>query len=171
MECSSGGLLSLQRLFLSQLFPIRAKLNIVELHPIVFFGRLSRICLEHELRLPDYNSSQCSSPSPSSPFSSRSTALDAALEFQRQFVVPGTWKTEVKEESSSSEDDDEDEDEEQEEDANGEEEEVEASSTQPPSSGNVCKRSGSLSAGGSGTFPRGAGELSAATLQVHGRQR
>ncbi|XP_076598458.1 AT-rich interactive domain-containing protein 4B isoform X5 [Chaetodon auriga] len=50
-------------------------------------------------------------------------ALDAALEFQQHFVVPGTWKTEVKEESSSSEDDDEDEEEEQEEDASGEEEE------------------------------------------------
>lgn len=55
-------------------------------------------------------------------------ALDAALEFQQQFVVPGTWKTEVKEESSSSEDDDEDEEEEQEEDASGEEEEVESRS-------------------------------------------
>lgn len=66
---------------------------------------------------------------PPPPFSSRSTALDAALEFQQQFVVPSTWKTEVKEESSSSEDDDEDEDEEQEEDASGEEEEVEASLT------------------------------------------
>lgn len=55
-----------------------------------------------------------------------STALDAALEFQQQFVVPSTWKTEVKEESSSSEDDDEDEEEEQEEDASGEEEEVKA---------------------------------------------
>ncbi|XP_056902814.1 AT-rich interactive domain-containing protein 4B isoform X2 [Takifugu flavidus] len=52
-------------------------------------------------------------------------ALDAALEFQQQFVVPDTWKTEVKEESSSSEDEDEDEDEEQEEDASGEEEEEE----------------------------------------------
>lgn len=52
------------------------------------------------------------------------TALDAALEFQLRFVVPSTWKTEVKEESSSSEDDDEDEDEEQEEDTSGEEEEV-----------------------------------------------
>lgn len=75
------------------------------------------------------------------PFSSHSTALDAALDFQQQFVVPSTWKTEVKEESSSSENDDEEEDEEQEEDASGEEEEVEASLTQPPSSGNVCKRS------------------------------
>lgn len=54
------------------------------------------------------------------------TALDAALEFQQRFVVPDTWKTEVKEESSSSEDEDEDEEEEQEEDASGEEEEVEA---------------------------------------------
>lgn len=54
-----------------------------------------------------------------------SSALDAALEFQQQFVVPSTWKTEVKEESSSSEDDDDDEEEEQEEDASGEEEEVE----------------------------------------------
>ncbi|XP_036978559.1 AT-rich interactive domain-containing protein 4B isoform X1 [Acanthopagrus latus] len=52
-------------------------------------------------------------------------ALDAAMEFQQQYVVPGTWKTEVKEESSSSEDDDEDEEEEQEEDASGEEEEEE----------------------------------------------
>ncbi|XP_070772205.1 AT-rich interactive domain-containing protein 4B [Enoplosus armatus] len=52
-------------------------------------------------------------------------ALDAALEFQQQFVVPGAWKTEVKEESSSSEEDDEDEEEEQEEDASGEEEEEE----------------------------------------------
>lgn len=48
------------------------------------------------------------------------------MEFQQQFVVPSTWKTEVKEESSSSEDDDEDEEEEQEEDASGEEEEVKA---------------------------------------------
>ncbi|CAJ1067686.1 AT-rich interactive domain-containing protein 4B isoform X2 [Xyrichtys novacula] len=52
-------------------------------------------------------------------------ALDAALEFLQQFVVPSAWKTEVKEESSSSEDDDEDEEEEQEEDASGEEEEEE----------------------------------------------
>uniref|UniRef100_A0A3Q0RD68 AT-rich interaction domain 4B n=1 Tax=Amphilophus citrinellus TaxID=61819 RepID=A0A3Q0RD68_AMPCI len=51
--------------------------------------------------------------------------LDAALEFQRQLVVPGIWKTEVKEESSSSEEDDDDEEEEQEEDASGEEEEEE----------------------------------------------
>lgn len=50
------------------------------------------------------------------------TALDAALEFQQHFIVPSTWKTEVKEESSSSEDEDEDEEEEQEEDASGEEE-------------------------------------------------
>lgn len=79
-----------------------------------------------------------SPPSPSSLLSSRSTALDAALEFQQQFVVPSTWKTEVKEESSSSEDEDEDEDEEQEEDASGEdEEEVEASVAQPPGSGAV----------------------------------
>ena len=49
-------------------------------------------------------------------------ALDAAVEFQQQFVVPSTWKTEVKEESSSSESEEEDEDEEQEEDASGEEE-------------------------------------------------
>uniref|UniRef100_A0A3Q3AEP9 AT-rich interaction domain 4B n=1 Tax=Kryptolebias marmoratus TaxID=37003 RepID=A0A3Q3AEP9_KRYMA len=49
------------------------------------------------------------------------TALDAALEFQQKQIVPGSWKTEVKEESSSSEE--EDEDEEQEEDASGEEEE------------------------------------------------
>lgn len=110
---------------------------------------------------------------PPPPCSSPSTALDAAVEFQQQFVVPGTWKTEVKEESSSSEDDDEDEDEEQEEDASGrEEEEVEASLTQPPSSGGkVCKCSGSLSAGGGGTLPRGAGELFAAALQVYGGQR
>ncbi len=52
------------------------------------------------------------------------TALDAALEFQQHYIVPGAWKTEVKEESSSSEEDDEDEEEEQEEDARGEEEEV-----------------------------------------------
>uniref|UniRef100_A0A3B5QXI1 AT-rich interactive domain-containing protein 4B n=1 Tax=Xiphophorus maculatus TaxID=8083 RepID=A0A3B5QXI1_XIPMA len=51
-------------------------------------------------------------------------ALDAALEFQRKQAVPGSWKTEVKEESSSSEEDDEDEEDEQEEDASGEEEEV-----------------------------------------------
>lgn len=54
------------------------------------------------------------------------TALDAALEFLQQFVVPSTWKTEVKEESSSSEDEEEEEEGEQEEDASGEEEEVEA---------------------------------------------
>ncbi|XP_072247395.1 AT-rich interactive domain-containing protein 4B [Leuresthes tenuis] len=52
-------------------------------------------------------------------------ALDAALDFQQKLVVPGTWKTEVKEESSCSEDEDEDEEEEQEEDASGEEEEEE----------------------------------------------
>lgn len=46
------------------------------------------------------------------------------MEFQQQLVVPGTWKTEVKEESSSSEEDDDDEEEEQEEDASREEEEV-----------------------------------------------
>uniref|UniRef100_A0A3Q4I6E0 AT-rich interaction domain 4B n=1 Tax=Neolamprologus brichardi TaxID=32507 RepID=A0A3Q4I6E0_NEOBR len=50
--------------------------------------------------------------------------LDAALEFQRQLVVPSIWKTEVKEESSSSEEDDDDEEEEQEEDGSGEEEEL-----------------------------------------------
>ncbi|KAF3708412.1 AT-rich interactive domain-containing protein 4B [Channa argus] len=53
-------------------------------------------------------------------------ALDAALEFQQHLVIPGTWKTEVKEESSSSEaEDDDEEEEEQEEDASGEEEEEE----------------------------------------------
>ncbi|XP_034408531.1 AT-rich interactive domain-containing protein 4B isoform X2 [Cyclopterus lumpus] len=52
-------------------------------------------------------------------------ALDAALEFLQQFVVPSTWKTEVKEESSSSEDEDEEEEEGQEEDASGEDEEEE----------------------------------------------
>ncbi|XP_077585696.1 AT-rich interactive domain-containing protein 4B isoform X2 [Stigmatopora nigra] len=53
-------------------------------------------------------------------------ALDAALEFSQQLVIPSIWKTEVKEESSSSEvDDDDDEEEEQEEDASGEEEEEE----------------------------------------------
>ncbi|KAM9847780.1 AT-rich interactive domain-containing protein 4B [Aulostomus maculatus] len=52
-------------------------------------------------------------------------ALDAALEFQQQLVVPSTWKTEVKEESSGSEVDDDDEEEEQEEDASTEEEEEE----------------------------------------------
>lgn len=59
-------------------------------------------------------------------FCACSAALDAAFEFQQQLVVPGTWKTEVKEESSSSEEDDEDDEEEQEEDASGEEEEVAA---------------------------------------------
>ena len=55
------------------------------------------------------------------------TALDAALEFLQQLVVPSAWKTEVKEESSSSEDEDEEEEEGQEEDASEkEEEEVEA---------------------------------------------
>lgn len=54
-----------------------------------------------------------------------SSALDAALAFQQQFVVPSAWKTEVKEESSSSEDDEDEEEEEQEEDASGGEEEVE----------------------------------------------
>lgn len=44
------------------------------------------------------------------------------MEFQQQFVVPSTWKTQVKEESSSSESEEEDEDEEQENDASGEEE-------------------------------------------------
>lgn len=53
------------------------------------------------------------------------SALDAALAFQQQFVVPSAWKTEVKEESSSSEDDEDEEEEEQEEDASGGEEEVE----------------------------------------------
>ncbi|KAK7901958.1 hypothetical protein WMY93_018727 [Mugilogobius chulae] len=52
-------------------------------------------------------------------------ALDAALEFLVQLVVPSGWKTEVKEESSSSEEDDEEEEEEQEEDANRQEEEEE----------------------------------------------
>ncbi|XP_037126808.1 AT-rich interactive domain-containing protein 4B isoform X3 [Syngnathus acus] len=52
-------------------------------------------------------------------------ALDAALEFQQQLVIPIAWKTEVKEESSSSEVDDDDEEEEQEEDASAEEEEEE----------------------------------------------
>lgn len=53
------------------------------------------------------------------------SALEAALAFQQQFVVPNAWKTEVKEESSSSEDDEDEEEEEQEEDASGGEEEVE----------------------------------------------
>ncbi|XP_029030967.1 AT-rich interactive domain-containing protein 4B isoform X2 [Betta splendens] len=52
-------------------------------------------------------------------------ALDSALEFQEHLVIPGTWKTEVKEESSSSEDEEDDEEEDQEEDASGEEEEEE----------------------------------------------
>uniref|UniRef100_A0A1A8JG57 AT-rich interactive domain-containing protein 4B n=1 Tax=Nothobranchius kuhntae TaxID=321403 RepID=A0A1A8JG57_NOTKU len=52
-------------------------------------------------------------------------ALDAAVEFQQNQVVPSSWKTEVKEESSSSEDEDEDEEEEQEEDTSREEEEEE----------------------------------------------
>lgn len=52
-------------------------------------------------------------------------ALDAALEFQQQMMVPGNWKTEVKEESSSSEDEEDEEEEEQEEDGGGEEEEEE----------------------------------------------
>ncbi|XP_033835015.1 AT-rich interactive domain-containing protein 4B isoform X2 [Periophthalmus magnuspinnatus] len=52
-------------------------------------------------------------------------ALDAALEFLQQLVVPSGWKTEVKEESSSSEEDDDEEEEEQEEDANTQEEEEE----------------------------------------------
>lgn len=164
MECSSGGLLSLLRLFLFQLpppEPNRSPPSVTQLCSL-------DICLEfYKLRLPDYNGSERSSPSPSS--SSHSTALDAALEFLQQFAVPSTWKTEVKEESSSSED--EDEDEEQEEDTSGEEEEVEASLTQPPGSANVCQRYAFLSAGGSGTLPRGAGELSAAALQVYGRQR
>ncbi|XP_056291407.1 AT-rich interactive domain-containing protein 4B isoform X2 [Pseudoliparis swirei] len=50
-------------------------------------------------------------------------ALDAALEFLQQFVVPSSWKTEVKEESSSSEDEEEEEG--QDEDASGEDEEEE----------------------------------------------
>lgn len=109
------------------------------------------------------------------------TALDAALEFLQQFVVPSTWKTEVKEESSSSEDEEEDEEEGQEEDASGEEEEVEAEPCTcfyphnlPNKKINKKKPlilSCFLSAGGSGAVPRGAGELSAAALQVHGRQR
>lgn len=53
------------------------------------------------------------------------TALDAALAFQQQFVVPSAWKTEVKEESSSSEDEEDEEEEEPEEDASGGEAEVE----------------------------------------------
>ncbi|XP_037322241.2 AT-rich interactive domain-containing protein 4B isoform X2 [Pungitius pungitius] len=52
-------------------------------------------------------------------------ALDAALEFLHKFVVPSSWKTEVKEESSSSEDEDEEDEEAQEEDASGEDEEEE----------------------------------------------
>ncbi|XP_055018365.1 AT-rich interactive domain-containing protein 4B isoform X2 [Boleophthalmus pectinirostris] len=52
-------------------------------------------------------------------------ALDAALEFLQELVVPSSWKTEVKEESSSSEEDDDEEEEEQEEDANAQEEEEE----------------------------------------------
>ncbi|KAM8859305.1 AT-rich interactive domain-containing protein 4B isoform 2-T2 [Spinachia spinachia] len=52
-------------------------------------------------------------------------ALDAALEFLQRFVVPSTWKTEVKEESSSSEDEDEEDEEAQEEDTSGEDEEEE----------------------------------------------
>lgn len=108
------------------------------------------------------------------------SALDAALEFQQQFVVPSTWKTEVKEESSSSEDDDDDEEEEQEEDASGEEEEVEKQKLACLHHNLEAKRRFSiyiffllffLSKGGSGAVPRGAGELSAAAVQVHGRQR
>lgn len=83
----------------------------------------------------------------------------------------------MKEESSSSEDDDEDEEEEQEEDASGEEEEVKAEacarSSMPrfPKLRKFFKWSCFLSTGGSGAFPRGAGELSAAAVQVYGRQR
>lgn len=104
------------------------------------------------------------------------TALDGAVEFQQHFVVPGNWKTEVKEESSSSEDEDDDEEEEQEEDGSGEEEEV-ALTLHPSHLQNRGKKvqnlkvSRLLSTGGGGAVPRGAGELSAAALQVHGRQR
>uniref|UniRef100_A0AAV2JNP9 ARID domain-containing protein n=1 Tax=Knipowitschia caucasica TaxID=637954 RepID=A0AAV2JNP9_KNICA len=52
-------------------------------------------------------------------------ALDAALDFLLQLVVPSGWKTEVKEESSSSEEDEDEEEEEQEEEANRVEEEEE----------------------------------------------
>ncbi|XP_019902037.3 AT-rich interactive domain-containing protein 4B isoform X2 [Esox lucius] len=52
-------------------------------------------------------------------------ALDAALQFVRQAVVPSSWRTEVKAESSSSEDDDDEEEEEHEEDPSEEEEEEE----------------------------------------------
>lgn len=104
------------------------------------------------------------------------TALDAALEFQEHLVIPSIWKTEVKEESSSSEDEDDDEEEEQEEDASGEEEEVDAVlltcfSPHVVQLKMILKLSCFLSAGGSGAVPRGEGELSAAALQVYGRQR
>lgn len=59
------------------------------------------------------------------------TALDAALDFLQRFVVPSTWKTEVKEESSSSEDEDEEEEEAQEEDTSGKDEEVKEGSSSP----------------------------------------
>ncbi|CAB1311692.1 unnamed protein product [Coregonus sp. 'balchen'] len=51
-------------------------------------------------------------------------ALDAAVEFVHQAVVPGSWRTEVKDESSTSEEDEEEE-EEHEEEASEEEEEEE----------------------------------------------
>ncbi|KAL4641360.1 AT-rich interactive domain-containing protein 4B-like isoform X1 [Arapaima gigas] len=52
-------------------------------------------------------------------------ALEAALTFQKEGLVPNLWRTEVKDESSSSEEDEGDEEEEQEEDTSSEEEEEE----------------------------------------------
>lgn len=110
------------------------------------------------------------------------------MEFLQQFVVPSSWKTEVKEESSSSEDEEEEEG--QDEDASGEDEEVRGETlhillASQPHKFFVFFKEGKkgrrrkmtlnifcfLSAGGSGAVPRGAGELSTAALQVHGGQR
>ncbi|XP_029557786.1 AT-rich interactive domain-containing protein 4B isoform X3 [Salmo trutta] len=52
-------------------------------------------------------------------------ALDAAVEFVHQAVVPGSWRTEVKDESSTSEEDEEEEEQEEEASEEEEEEEVE----------------------------------------------
>uniref|UniRef100_A0AAZ3PVV3 ARID domain-containing protein n=1 Tax=Oncorhynchus tshawytscha TaxID=74940 RepID=A0AAZ3PVV3_ONCTS len=51
--------------------------------------------------------------------------LDAAVEFVHQAVVPGSWRTEVKDESSTSEEDEEEEEQEEEASEEEDEEEVE----------------------------------------------
>ncbi|XP_024000374.2 AT-rich interactive domain-containing protein 4B [Salvelinus sp. IW2-2015] len=67
----------------------------------------------------------CAPPSPPSPWLTAGHAGAVAVEFVHQAVVPGSWRTEVKDESSTSEEDEEEEEQEEEASEEEEEEEVE----------------------------------------------